>query len=61
MSSSPKYGWSLVLKFKKRRIVYLSPCSGCFRASFGLSHKAEVIVRGSNVSKLIPKLLDEAP
>src|SRR3974390_2026310 len=29
-SISPKYGWSLRLSVKKRNIVHLSPCKGCF-------------------------------
>ena len=33
-SYSPKAGWALRLKVKKRNIVYLGPCAGCFRASF---------------------------
>jgi len=31
---SVKFGWSLRLMFKKRTIVYLSPCDGCFRVLF---------------------------
>ena len=33
-SISPKYGWSLRLKLKKRTIVHLSPCDRCFRVAF---------------------------
>jgi hypothetical protein len=39
-SYSRKAGWSLRLQHKKRNIVYLSPCRGCFRASFALGDKA---------------------
>src|ERR1035438_3395425 len=39
-SYSPKAGWSLRLKRDKRTILYLSPCRGCFRASFALGGKA---------------------
>ena len=60
-SSSPKYGWSLILKLKKRNIVYLGPCAGCFRASIILGSKAVVAAHQSSLSKSVLKLLDEAP
>jgi hypothetical protein len=60
-SSSPKYGWSLLLKLKKRTIVYLSPCAGCFRASFVLGDRAVAAARQSDLAKSTLKLLDEAP
>jgi hypothetical protein len=60
-SSSPKYGWSLRLKLKKRTIIYLGPCTGCFRASFVLGDKAVAAARVSSLPKPILKLLDEAP
>jgi len=61
ISSSPKYGWSLVLKLKKRRIVYLGPCAGCFQASFALSDTAVTAARASNHPKPILNLLNDAP
>jgi len=39
-SISPKYGWSLRLSVKKRNIVHLSPCCGCFRVVFILGDRA---------------------
>ena len=60
-SSSPKYGWTLVLSFKKRRIIYLTPCAGCFRASFILGDRAVAAAREAGLSKPTLKLLDEAP
>ncbi len=60
-SSSPKYGWSLILKLKKRRIVYLGPCAGCFRASFVLGDKAVAAARASSLSNPVLKLLANAP
>jgi hypothetical protein len=60
-SSSPKYGWSLRLKLKKRTIVYLSPCAGCFRAAFVLGDRAVTAARQGDLSKPTLKLLDEAP
>jgi hypothetical protein len=58
---SLKYGWSLQLKLKRRTIVHLSPCSGCFRAAFILGDKAVKVARGSNLSAKMLKLIDEAP
>ena len=59
-SSSPKYGWSLILKLKKRTIVYLGPCSGCFRVSFILGDRAVAAARQSKLSKPALKLIEEA-
>ena len=56
-----KYGWSFILKVKKRRIVYLSPCAGHFRVSFVLSDKAMAAARSSKLPKSIVKILEEAP
>ena len=60
-SSSPKYGWSLRLKLKKRTIVYLGPCDGCFRVAFVLGNRAVAAARQSGLPKPVLKLLDEAP
>ena len=60
-SSSPKYGWTLILSFKKRRIVYLAPCAGCFRASFIIGDRAVAEAREAGLPKTMLKLLDEAP
>ena len=54
-SISPKYGWSLIAMLKDRRIVYLSPCDGCFRASFVLSDKAVAAARAGDLPKDILK------
>jgi hypothetical protein len=60
-SYSPKAGWALKLKQKKRTIVYLSPCEGCFRASFALGDKAVAAARKSDLPKSTLKVIDEAP
>lgn len=60
-SYSPKYGWALRVKRKKRNIIYLSPCDGCFRVSFILGDKAVAAARGSALPKAVVKALDEAP
>ncbi len=58
---SSKSGWSLRLKVKKRNIVYLSPCSGCFCVGFIFGDKAVAAARQSSLSKSTLKLIDEAP
>ena len=60
-SYSPKAGWSLRLKVKKRNIIYLSPCSGCFRVALIFGDKAVAAARQAGLSKSTLKLLDEAP
>jgi hypothetical protein len=49
------------MKLKKRNIVYLSPCEGCFRVAFVLGDKAMMAARQSKLSKNLLKALDEAP
>lgn len=56
-----KYGWTLRLKNRKRNIVYLSPCEGCFRVAFLLSDKAMEAVRHTPFPKTISDLLANAP
>lgn len=60
-SSGKTYGWSLRLKIKKRNILYLSPCGGCFRAAFIFGDKAMVAARQSNLTESTLQLLDSAP
>jgi hypothetical protein len=48
--TSPKYGWSLRLKLKKRTIVRLSPCHGCLRVAFILGDCAVKAARQSDPS-----------
>jgi hypothetical protein len=60
-SLKPKYGWTLLLKLKKRRIVYLGPCPGHFRVAFVLGDKAVAAARESSLPKPVLKLLYEAP
>lgn len=60
-SYSPKYGWSFIIKVKKRRIVYLSPRAGCFQVTLILGDKAMGIARQHPFPKPILKILDEAP
>ena len=60
-SYSPKYGWSLRAKLKKRNILYLVPCKRCFQVFFILGAKAVEAARASNLPKVVLKALDEAP
>jgi hypothetical protein len=60
-SYSAKRGWSLLLKLKKRTIVYLAPSNGCFRVAFVLGDRAVAAARQSDLPKPVLKLLDEAP
>jgi hypothetical protein len=59
-SYSPKAGWSLRLKREQRNIVYLSPCSGCFRVSFALGDKAVQAARQSKLPPRVLKIINEA-
>jgi hypothetical protein len=59
-SSGAKHGWSLRLKMKKRNIVYLAPCAGCFRVAFVLGNRAMEAARKCGLSKSAIQALDEA-
>lgn len=59
-SYSPKAGWALRVKRGKRTILYLSPCQGCFLASFALGDRAVAAARRSRLSRQVLKNLDEA-
>ena len=57
-SYSPKSGWALRLKLRKRVIVYLAPCTGCFRAAFTLSDRAIAAARAAKPGNRLQRLLD---
>ena len=57
-SYSPKAGWSLRVKRKKRTIVWLAPCLGCFRVAFIFGDKAMQALRQCKWPK---RVMDEAP
>jgi hypothetical protein len=59
-SISPNYGWSLRLKLKKRTIVHMSPCDGCFRVAFILGDRAVKAARESDLPKTVLKLIVDA-
>ena len=56
-----KYGWSLTLKARKRTIVYLLPCIGCFRVAFTLGEKAMAAAEQAKLPKKVHQALSEAP
>ena len=58
---SPKYGWSLRLKLKKRTIVHLSRCDGCSRVAFILGDCAVKAARQSDLPKPVLKVIHDAP
>ena len=60
-SVSPKWGWGLRLKVKKRTIVYLGPCRGCFRVSFVLGGKAVAAAGQAGLPKRVKEAVDAAP
>lgn len=60
-SSSPKHGWSLRFRSKKRTILYLSPCAGCFRAAFALGDRAVAVARDGNLPKAVIQAIEAAP
>ena len=57
---SPKAGWSLRLKQKKRNIVYLVPCDKSFRVAFILGEKAMKLAKNTEFSAKYVKLITEA-
>jgi hypothetical protein len=59
-SYSPKAGWSLRLKLKKRNIVYLLPCSGCFFVAFVLGDKAIKAAHQSKLPQRVIKIINGA-
>jgi hypothetical protein len=59
-SISPKYGWSLRPALKKRTILHLAPCEGCFRVAFILGDRAVVAAKASDLPRSLLKELAEA-
>jgi hypothetical protein len=59
-SYSPKAGWALRVLRGSRAIVYLSPGTGCFLASFALGDRAVQAARRSGLPASIISLIDGA-
>jgi len=60
-SYSPKAGWALRVSRKKRNIVYLAPCAGCFRVSFVLGDRAVKAALQSDLPSIVSKAVKNAP
>ena len=60
-SYSVKAGWALKLKLKKRTILYMSPCDGCFRVAFVLGDKALAAAKAACLPKAVAEAILEAP
>jgi|SRR5271157_35336 len=58
-SYSPKYGWSLRLKVKKRNIVYLVPRLGGFSVAFVFGDRAMAAARLSKLPRKVARILAE--
>ncbi|MGB8032188.1 MAG: DUF3788 family protein [Terracidiphilus sp.] len=58
--SPKKYGWALRPWLKRRTILYLGPCDGCFRVSFVLGDKAVIAARTSGLPSGLLKEISEA-
>jgi len=59
-SYSRKAGWALRLKRKDRAIVYLSPASGCFMASFALGDRAVEAARQTPFPDAVIETINQA-
>lgn len=59
--SSPKTGWGLRLKGKKRAFIYMTPCKGYFLASFVLGEKAVAYSRESGLPASVLTVIEAAP
>ena len=60
-SFSTAFGWTLRLKQPARVLVYLTPCSSYFLASFALGERACTAIRDAGVSPAILGIIDAAP
>jgi hypothetical protein len=58
-SYSPKAGWALRLKAKKRNIVYLAPCRSAFRVMFILGDRAVRAARQSTLPRAVVQLVEK--
>ncbi len=58
--SPKKHGWGLRPALKKRTILYLGPCEGCFRVSFVLGDQALARAKTSGLPKDLLKEISEA-
>lgn len=60
-SFSPKYGWSLRLRLKKRNILHMAPCKNCFRVALILGDKAVKAAKQIKLPKSVIAAIESAP
>ncbi len=58
-SYSPKYGWSLRLKHRKRTIIYMVPYHGAFSVAFILGGRAVEAACKSKLPARVIKIIEE--
>jgi hypothetical protein len=56
---SPKYGWTLRVMAKKRRIVYFGPHQGSFGVAFVLGDRAVEAARHSKLPRKLLQLVEQ--
>jgi hypothetical protein len=59
--SGKNYGWGFRLKHKDRIVLYMTPCKGCFLASFVLGEKAVRAAHDRGLSDPVLEIIDAAP
>jgi hypothetical protein len=59
--AGPRFGWSFRLKRGKRVIVYMTPSTGHFLASFALGEKACAAARDASLPASILEAIEAAP
>lgn len=59
--TSKSTGWGLRLKTAKRVVVYMTPCSGYFLASFALGEKAVKTAHQNKLPHKLLEMIDAAP
>jgi hypothetical protein len=59
-SYSLKAGWSLLLKLKKRNILYMAPYKECFQVAFILGDKAMKAVRQIKLPQRVTAAIENA-
>lgn len=55
-----KYGWSFLLKRKKRTMLYLIPCKGYYMVAFVFGDRAVKAAHESNLPESIVKAINDA-
>lgn len=54
------WGWALRLKWKKRTVLYMTPCKGHFLVGFALGEKAVKAAHGSTLPDSVLTMIDQA-